>query len=73
MKRALERHSAGEACVIPVIVRTVLWKGTPFAGLQALPKGAKPVSTWEDRDAAYTSIVEGIQQAIEDLQVKRVT
>jgi TIR domain len=36
MKRALERHEKGEASVIPVILRPVLWSGEPFAKLQAL-------------------------------------
>src|SRR2546423_10920382 len=30
MKRALERHQAGEARVIPILVRPVDWKGAPF-------------------------------------------
>src|SRR2546421_3054399 len=34
MKLAMERHHAGEICVIPVIVRAVDWKDTPFSGLQ---------------------------------------
>ena len=41
MQRALERHQAGEACVIPVIIRSVDWSSAPFATLQALPKDAK--------------------------------
>lgn len=65
MKRALERHEAKEARVIPVILRSVYWKGSPFAKLQALPKDAKPVTSWEDRDAAFANIVEGIQAALE--------
>jgi hypothetical protein len=44
MQRALARHQAGEACVIPVIIRAVDWNSAPFANLQALPKDAKPVS-----------------------------
>ena len=30
LRRAMERHEAGEARVIPVILRTVDWKGAPF-------------------------------------------
>ncbi|MEH1888263.1 MAG: toll/interleukin-1 receptor domain-containing protein [Nostoc sp.] len=43
VKKAIERHHAGEACVIPVILRSVDWSGAPFAKLQALPKNAEPV------------------------------
>src|SRR5258708_1682704 len=30
VKRAMERHKAGEAIVIPVILRDVDWSGAPF-------------------------------------------
>ncbi|MDZ8239537.1 MAG: toll/interleukin-1 receptor domain-containing protein [Nostoc sp. ChiQUE01a] len=43
VKKAIERHHAGEACVIPVILRSVDWNGAPFGKLQALPKNAEPV------------------------------
>jgi hypothetical protein len=52
MKRALERHEDRQALVIPIMLRPVSLKGTPFAKLQALPKDAKPVVTWADRDSA---------------------
>lgn len=38
MKRAMERHEAGEAQVVPIILRSVLWENMPFGKLQALPK-----------------------------------
>ena len=38
MERAIERHEAGEARVIPVILRPVDWKGAKFGKLQALPQ-----------------------------------
>src|ERR1043166_9679769 len=43
MKRALERHDAREARVIPIILRPVDWQGAPFGKLQMLPKDAKAV------------------------------
>jgi hypothetical protein len=46
LKRALERHDAGEALVIPVIVRPSDWESSPLGRLQALPTGAKPVLIW---------------------------
>lgn len=67
VKIAMERHEKGEAKVIPVILRPVYWKEAPFGKLQALPKDAKPVITWDFRDAAFTNITEGIVQALEHL------
>jgi hypothetical protein len=59
-KRALERHSSGTARVIPIILRPVLWKLAPFAALQALPKDARAVTEWPNRDLAFVNICEGI-------------
>ena len=67
LKRAMERHEAGEAIVIPVILRPVDWSGAPFSKLQALPTDAKPVTSWPNRDEAYLSIAKGIKKAIEEL------
>src|SRR5262245_32810907 len=50
MMRAMKLHHEGRACVIPIIVRTCDWASAPFAELQALPKDAKPLSTWSNRD-----------------------
>ncbi len=67
MQRALERHKANEARVIPILLRPVDWDKAPFAHLQALPTGAKPISTWRNRDAAFTDVAAGIRRVIEDL------
>ena len=61
LKTALERQRAGDAVVIPIILRPVLWKVIPeIAQLQALPEDAKPVTEWPSHDAAFVSISEGI-------------
>jgi anti-anti-sigma factor len=69
--RAIERHKRGEARVIPIIVRPALWKGTSLDRLQALPKDAKPITTWLNRDEAWLDVVEGIQKAVEELWAER--
>ncbi|NER31768.1 MAG: toll/interleukin-1 receptor domain-containing protein, partial [Symploca sp. SIO1C4] len=68
LKRAMERHEAGEARVIPIIVREVDWKGSPFGKLQALPKNAEPVTNWANRDQAFADIARGIRRAVKDLR-----
>jgi hypothetical protein len=67
LKRAMERHEAREAVVIPVILRPVDWTGAPFGKLQALPKNAEPVNRWLDRDEAWLNVVQGIRTAAENL------
>ncbi|MGG6268502.1 TIR domain-containing protein [Leptolyngbya sp. AN03gr2] len=67
IEKALQRHESGEAYVIPVILRPVVWQDAPFAKLQALPKNAKPITKWKDQDEAFFDVVRGIQIAIETL------
>jgi hypothetical protein len=67
MKQALKKQELGEACVIPIIVRPVEWKAAPFGYLQVLPKDAKPVTVWSNRDTAWMDVVRGIQKAVEQL------
>lgn len=62
MKRALERHRRREAAVVPVIARPVDLEGAPFADVQALPRDAKPVTTWPNRDEAWTDVAKGVRQ-----------
>lgn len=61
VKRTLERHRAGEARVIPVILRPCDWQTAPFGRLQALPRGGKPITTWQDRDEAFTDVVRSLR------------
>jgi hypothetical protein len=67
MKRALERHAAGAARVIPVILRPCDWHSAPFWKLQVLPKEGKPVTAWTNRDEAFTDIARGIRSAVTSL------
>ncbi|WP_437538329.1 TIR domain-containing protein [Sorangium sp. So ce726] len=68
MKRALERHDAGQARVLPVILREADWHSAPFARLQPLPRDARPVTSWPNRDEAWTDVVKGIRRAVEALR-----
>jgi hypothetical protein len=68
MTRALARHEAGEARVIPVILRPADWQTERLARLQALPTDAKPVNEWRDRDAAFLDVTRGIRRVVEELR-----
>jgi O-acetyl-ADP-ribose deacetylase (regulator of RNase III) len=69
-KRALQRHEGGDARVIPVILRPVMWLNTPFSKLQALPREGRPVTTWGNLDSALLDVVEGIRDAIDSIIAK---
>jgi hypothetical protein len=67
MHRAIERHDAGEALVVPIILKPVDWRGAPFGQLQAFPKDAKPVTKWSNRDEAFLNIAQGIREAAQSI------
>ncbi len=66
--RALERYEKGEVCLIPIILRPVVWQLTPFSKIQALPKNALPVEQWDDLDLAFVNVCEGILAVIMSLK-----
>src|SRR5579864_845368 len=49
VQRALQLHQTKQARVLPILLRPVNWKGAAFEHLQALPTGAKPITTWENQ------------------------
>jgi|SRR5262245_7105913 len=71
VKTAMERNDNGEARVIPIILRPVDWKGALFGKLQALPKDARPVTDWTNRDEAFLDVARGIRVAAEELAVNQ--
>jgi hypothetical protein len=71
LDKALELHDQKKAVVVPIILRNCLWQHTPFAKLQALPRDAKAVNAWTDRDEALASIADGIRTVAETLRQSR--
>ena len=63
MTQALERHQAGSAIVIPVILRPCMWHDAPFGRLMATPTDGKPVTQYPDRDAAFLEVAVAIKSA----------
>ena len=71
MIRAMERHDAGEARVIPIILRPVDWEDALFSKLQALPAGGKAVTQWSNNDEAFLDIAKGIRAAVTELNLSK--
>ncbi|MDQ2950532.1 MAG: toll/interleukin-1 receptor domain-containing protein [Acidobacteriota bacterium] len=67
MLRAMKRHDAGEARVIPIILRPCEWQKAPFGKLVATPTDGKPVTKWADPDDAFLDITKAIRSAAEKL------
>lgn len=66
-KKAMERHEAGEAVVVPIILRSCDWRKTVFGKLQGLPKDMHPVASHKDRDVVWTKISIAIRAIAEKL------
>ncbi|WP_437586997.1 toll/interleukin-1 receptor domain-containing protein [Sorangium sp. So ce1000] len=66
MERALERHNAGRARVIPILLDACDWEGTPFSALTPLPSNRVPVMSWKRESEAWTSVTRAIRAAIAD-------
>jgi tetratricopeptide (TPR) repeat protein len=73
MKRALERHEAGTARVIPIILRPVYWENAPFSHLQVLPTDSLAVTQWPDHDLAFVDITKHIHRTVKELQLSLKT
>ncbi|HZY96074.1 MAG TPA: toll/interleukin-1 receptor domain-containing protein [Candidatus Cybelea sp.] len=71
MARALERHRAGKAVVIPLILRPCSWKHTSLGGLLAIPRDGTPVSKFADPDDAWHDVETEIRRLIEAPRAKR--
>jgi len=67
MTRAMERHAAGAAIVIPVILRACDWQHAPFGKLNATPRDGKPITQWPDTDEAFLQVAKAVRGAVERL------
>ncbi|MEM9807337.1 MAG: GUN4 domain-containing protein [Cyanobacteria bacterium P01_D01_bin.56] len=68
IQKAMERHDAQEATVIPIILRSCDWSDCPFGKLQALPRNATAVKSWLDQDEAFTDIAKGIKKVVNEIR-----
>lgn len=65
--RALQRHRAGQARLISVILRPCDWTHTDLGQYLVTPTDGKPVTRWPDRDEALLDVAKAIRMAIEEL------
>lgn len=64
MQEALRRHQAGEAVVIPIILRPCAWQDSPFGKLDVLPHNGKAITKWRNRDEASLDVAVGIMRVV---------
>ena len=68
--RAMQRHERGEASVLPIILRPVLWQDTLFGKLVSLPSGGRTVTdrAWKTQDHAFFNVAKEVKRVIDDLR-----
>ena len=64
MAHAIERHDAGTARVVPVILRECMWQTAPFGRLNALPRGGQALTQADDIDKALAGVVKEVYDLI---------
>jgi TIR domain len=69
-QRALARHKTGQARLIPVLLRPVDLKSTPFQDMTVSPKDLVPITSWENKDEAFLSVIRDIRKVAEELSLQ---
>jgi len=64
LAEAMQRSDRGGAAVIPIILRPADWSGAPFARLQVLPAGGRPVTMFADADEVFADVARSIRQRL---------
>jgi len=67
VRRALFSYEQRQGRVILLILESCPWQKEAFGKLQALPRGGRPVGSWQVRSEALADIVAGISKAVDEL------
>lgn len=62
----MKRHELGMVRVIPVILRSVNWKDTPFARLQPLPRDGKAITSARNGNKVFFAVAQEITEVIKN-------
>lgn len=77
---AMARQQRGESTVVPILLRPVDLQpedaqDMPFVALlqtQGLPRDLRPVTTWSNRDEAWTQVAGGLRATVNDIRARRL-
>ncbi len=64
LQQALARRASHGTQVVPIIVRPVDWESSELGKLEALPAGGRPITRWDDADAAWTDVVRSLRRML---------
>ena len=73
---AMQRHAAQAAVVVPIVVRAIDFdpqdeQELPFLRLQGLPTDLRPVTSWPNRDEAWTNVAKGLRATVKQIRESR--
>lgn len=68
MDRALERDTAGECAIVPIVVRSCRFDKLEVGQTQAILPKAKPIKEHKDRDAAWLEVTKQLDRVIARLK-----
>jgi CheY-like chemotaxis protein len=76
---AMQRQQQGRTTIVPILLRPVDLQpedaqDMPFVDLlkpQGLPRDLKPVTTWPNRDEAWTSVASGLRATVNGIRARR--
>ena len=76
LAQTMQRQQAQQCEVVPIIVRAVDIDPAdaddlPFLKLQALPPDLKPVTSWANRDEAWTQVAKGLRATVGLIRSRR--
>lgn len=75
-QKALEMQEEGNLVIVPIILEPCDWLSTPFKEFKALPKDAKEISAWENKNTAFLDVIQNIRKLVklpdinQDLQIQ---
>lgn len=65
VETALKLKTERNTTVIPIILRACKWENVAgISTIQALPDDGKAISTWDDKDAGWVNVYEGIEKNV---------
>lgn len=70
LQPALARSEAEGARVVPILAKPCAWRTGVLARLEPLPKNRTPIIMWPYPDEAWTEVVNGLSEILEQPPVK---
>jgi tetratricopeptide (TPR) repeat protein len=63
-----EKHQLGEIVAIPILVDRIQDWQKLLGNFDPLPKNGMPIQSWQNPDAAFTEIFQGIEEIVEEIR-----